>query len=200
MEKILITGSNSGVGKVFVKKFSSEGYDVFAHYGKKNYDFRNEQEVKELAERAIDYGVTIIINNAGMLCPNITLEQYTSKLINDIIDVNLRAPILLTYYMLSQLTNVINMNSMVSLSTKKPRTLYSATKSGLRGFSNSLRLESKDIKILDVYPTNIRTTSDKKDAMDVEMVVDQIYDAFKNEVEELILNGITNKRIKCMPL
>ena len=77
---------------------------------------------------------------------------------------------------------------MVGLEIKAPRTLYSATKWGLRGFSNSLKKES-NLSVLDVYPTNIKTTPDRANAMDIDMVVDEIYSAFIEEKEELILDG-----------
>ena len=38
-------------------------------------------------------------------------------------------------------------------------------------------MESSSYDILDVYPTNIKTTPDRINAMDVDMVVDKIYDA-----------------------
>ena len=77
---------------------------------------------------------------------------------------------------------------MVGLEVKTPRTLYSATKWGLRGFSNSFKKEN-DVQVLDVYPTNIKTTPDRANAMDVSMVVGEIYNAFIEEKEELILDG-----------
>jgi short-subunit dehydrogenase len=105
------------------------------------------------------------------------------------IDVNLTSPILLTFYLLDQLTDVININSMVGLEIKPSRTLYSATKWGLRGFAQSLKEENKNTNILDVYPTNIKTTPDKQNAMDVDFVVDNIYDSFLNKKQTLILDG-----------
>ena len=200
MNKILVTGTDSGFGRYLVEKFMSEGYDIFPHHGRKDYDLRNVNEIEKLAKDAVNGGVTILVNNAGLLCPGIPLQQYTSESIIEMIDVNLKSPILLTYFMLPYLTNIININSMVSLKVKSPRTIYSATKSGLRGFSNSLRAELKDIKILDVYPTNIETIPGKKNSMNVYMVVDEIYNAFKNNVEELILDGIINKKIKTSSL
>jgi short-subunit dehydrogenase len=105
------------------------------------------------------------------------------------INVNLSAPILLTYYLQNFLTDIININSMVGLETKSPRTLYSATKWGLRGFSQSLKQENKNINILDVYPTNIKTTPDKQNAMNVDLVVNSIYNSFINKEQTLILDG-----------
>ena len=60
------------------------------------------------------------------------------------------------------MSDIININSMIGLEPREKRTLYSASKFGLRGFSESLKLESKDLNILDVYPTNIKTWKEEK--------------------------------------
>lgn len=192
MKKVLITGSGSGLGKYLRDRFLAKGHNVFLHNGKLHFDLRNADDILQLANECIDAKVTVIINNAGILCPNVTLDCCSVELINDMIDVNLRAPILLTYYMLPYLTNIININSIVGLKTKKYRTLYSATKWGLRGFSNSLRKELKNVKILDVYPTGIKTENTKY-GMSAEEVANKIYDAFVQGKEELILGSMSKK-------
>ena len=186
MNKVLITGANSGLGKHLVSKFEKEGYEVFKHNGSNHYDLRVPYEVKKLADDAIQFGVNILINNAAIVCPSKSFSLYSSEEIYKMIDVNLTAPILLTYHLQNYLTDIININSMVGLEIKSPRTLYSATKWGLRGFSQSLKQENKNINILDVYPTNIKTSPDKENAMDVEFVVNSIYNSFNQKQQELI--------------
>jgi len=187
--KVLITGTSSGLGKHLVQKFENEGHEVFSHNGKKHYDLRNLSEVEELAEMVRLEDIKILINNAAIVCPNITLEKYNIAEICDMIDVNLRAPIVLIYLLLETLDNVININSMVGLEIKSPRTIYSATKWGLRGFSNSLKKENKEVKFLDVYPTNIKMHPFQQNAMNVELVVDEIYKSYIDGAEELVLDG-----------
>ena len=188
-KKILITGCSSGLGIFLVNKFQSKGHDVFQHLGKKHYDLSDINDIKKLANEAIDYNVDVLVNNAAIVCPNILLNEYTEELILNMIDVNLRAPILLSYFLQSHLTDIININSMVGLEYKKPRTLYSATKWGLRGFSNSLKLETSQMNILDVYTTNIKTTPERENALDANYVVNNIYEAFLKKESELILDG-----------
>ena len=50
---------------------------------------------------------------------------------------------------------------MVGLEHKKYRTLYSSSKWGLRGFSESYK-ETKNLNVLDVYPSNIKTVLKRK--------------------------------------
>jgi len=189
MNKVLITGANSGLGKHLVSKFKNEGYEVFEHNGSKHYDLTKQNDVQRLAQEAKDFGVNILINNAAIVCPSKELLLYSDNEIKNMIEVNLTSPILLTFYLLDQLTDIININSMVGLEIKSPRTLYSATKWGLRGFAQSLKEENKNINVLDIYPTNIKTTPDKQNAMDVSFVVDSIYNSFVNKEQILILDG-----------
>jgi len=186
--KVLITGCSSGLGLHLANKFEKEGHFVFRHEGRKHFDLSKAEEVNQLIEEAKALEIDALVNNAALVCPSITLGDYDDDLINSMIEVNLKAPIMLTKNLLPNLKRIININSMVGLEIKAPRTLYSATKWGLRGFSNSLKKES-DLVVLDVYPTNIKTTPDRINAMDIDMVVSKIYNAFIEEKEELILDG-----------
>lgn len=186
--KVLITGCSSGLGIKLSEKFEKENHIVFKHLGKKHFDLSKEDDILLLASEAKKFGVKILINNAAIVCPSINFENYSVDLINKMIDVNLKAPILLTYKLLPILENIININSIVGLEVKKDRPLYSASKWGLRGFSNSFKLNSK-ISVLDVYCSNIKTNSDKIDALDIDYVVDEIYNSFLVNDSELILDG-----------
>lgn len=189
MNKVLITGANSGLGKHLVSKFKNNGYEVFEHKGSKHYNLSNQNEIKQLADDAKEFGINILVNNAAIVCPSKDFSLYSQEEINNMVNVNLTAPILLTFYLLDQLTNIININSMVGLEIKSPRTLYSATKWGLRGFSQSLKIENSKLNVLDVYPTNIKTTPDRQNAMEIDFVVDSIYNSFLNKEQTLILDG-----------
>tara|TARA_Y200000002_G_scaffold354460_1_gene334720 strand:+ start:119 stop:700 length:582 start_codon:yes stop_codon:yes gene_type:complete len=188
-ENVLITGTSRGLGIYLADKFTSEGHIVFKHNGRSHFDISDINELTSLAKLAIENNVSVLINNAAIGCPNIEFQNYTVKQINDMIDVNLRAPILLSYMLVNQLNTIININSMVGLEVKKPRTIYSATKWGLRGFSNSLKEENTTLNILDVYPTNIKTSPERLNAMDPTMVVNKIYESYTNRDKKLILDG-----------
>jgi len=189
MKKILITGSNSGLGRHLVSKFESEGFEIFKHMGSKHYDLSKIKEIERLAQDAKNFGVNILINNAAIVCPGKEFTYYSTNEISDMIDVNLKAPILLTFYLMNQLTDLININSMVGMEIKPKRTLYSASKWGLRGFSQSFKEENKKINVLDIYPTNIKTSQDKQNAMEIDFVVDSIYNSFVKKEKILILDG-----------
>ncbi len=169
--------------------FEDKGHRVLRHMGSKHHDLSTLAGIESLTTEALGFGVNVLINNAAIVCPNIKLDDYDQTTINKMIDVNLRAPILLTTFLLTNLKKIVNINSMVGLEVKSPRTMYSATKWGLRGFSNSLKKENNSINVLDVYPTNIKTTPDRENAMELDMVVNRIYNSFLNNEQELILDG-----------
>ena len=185
---ILITGQNRGLGKALAERFSKDN-KVLYHGGRTDFDLSNTSDIEKLGRYAKEHHVDMLINNAGVVCPSINLSDYSIEKIQSMVNVNLLAPIILSNILVDDLKYIININSMVGLEVKSPRTLYSATKWGLRGFSNSLKKENKNIKILDVYPTNIKTTPDRENAMELSFVVEEIHKAFLQEESELILDG-----------
>ena len=189
-KNVLITGASRGLGYQLAKKFEKEGHNVLKHLGKSDYNLNSQNEIDELAKKAKDFGVQVLINNAGILCPGIKFKDYSLKKINEFLDVNLRAPIVLMHILKNELENIININSMVGLEVKRHRTLYSASKWGLRGFSNSLKMEAEYLNILDVYVSRLIDNDESNlNGQNTKIVSELIYEAYLNKEEELILDG-----------
>ena len=204
--KVLITGASAGLGWYLAQEFARQGHELLLHGRNieklqelKNkigngaefcvYDLALQSDVIKLAEFAVQKNVKILVNNAGVTCPSKELKDLDLQKINDMIDVNLKAPIILTKLMLPTLSDVININSMSGRESRKNRSLYAASKWGLRGFSQSMKLELEGINVLDFYPTNMRTWPERENAMEIDFVTAKIYEAYKNKEQELILDG-----------
>lgn len=215
-QAVLITGSSSGIGWQLAKVFAANNFDLvltgqneakLAEIKKITQDYKinchtiscdlkDRVQIKKLAQTAIEKNVGILINNAGLPCPGKKLELLEVEEMEDILALNLHAPIFLTKYLYQHLlslkkANIIVLNSMVGLEVKKYRSIYSASKWGLRGFFNSLNEEAREnnISVLSVYPTNVKTREYHQNAMDVEFVATEIYNAFVQNKAELILDG-----------
>ena len=212
LSKVLITGSSKGLGYYLAKYFALKGHSVIIHgRNKKRLEVINEEikktgteseyfisnlensnEIIDFSDFAIKKNVKILINNAGVTCPNKPFQEIDYNIIKKMIDVNIAAPIMLINLLKNNIEQIININSMSGLESKKNRTIYAATKWGFKGFSESLKKEENTYAILDVYPTNIRTWPERKNAMNVDFVVKKIYSSMISKDKELILDGRIN--------
>mgnify|MGYP003118703555 FL=1 len=205
-KSVLITGSSRGLGMYLAIKFDKEGHNVILT-GRNEKDLKSVQsQLKNDSVIVVgdlrDYGdllninyesrvnnVSVLINNAGVVCPGLSIDSLKVETITEMIDVNLLSPIVLTKLLYDKVDDIININSMVGLEPKKHRTIYGSTKFGLKGFSDSLRLES-DKNIVDVYPTRIQTYPERKNCMDIKFVCDKIYESYSKKLnKDLILDG-----------
>ncbi len=208
---VLVTGATGGLGRALCEWFNTPSnasvrpVNLIVHgrdeerlrslYPKSTRivaDLSEYSELLKMAQKVAALDIDILINNAAIVCPGLPLGEVTDEYIKNSINVNLAAPIILSKYAFSSVVKnkgiIVNINSMAGLEPKKHRTTYCATKSGLRGFGESLRL-SDGVHILDVYPTNIKTYSTKENAMDLQFVIQNIMDAITTRKNRLILDG-----------
>ena len=110
--------------------------------------------------------VDVLVNNAGIMPLN-RIENEPAELTNAIVAVNLLAPIESTKEMVRRFKQTGRRGQVVNVSSAAGRipiagaATYCATKHGLSGFSNSLRIELKadgvPVEISAVHPAMVRT-------------------------------------------
>ena len=213
----LITASSKGLGKAMAIVFSENGYDIILHgrdidkvrdtkkeIEKNNVnvyevvgDLREETTIQALLN-ASKNKISVLINNAAIPCYGIPICEMTIEQIMNSLDTNLISPIVLTHKIYPLLKkqgygSIININSIVGKEPKKFRSVHSATKWGLKGFSKSLRIEAEDdgVKVINVYPSRIKTTPEFTYGMEPIEVAQKIYEEHVNDGTkgELIIDG-----------
>lgn len=131
--------------------------------------------------------IDVFINTAGVGLEE-RFERSASEKIKQIIDTNLTGAILVVKegykrMLKSKSGHIINVSSTSGKKARPLETIYCASKWGLTGFSESLRLEAKDhgIRVTSVYPGGMKTSfydnnpeKDTSQFMDPKYVAEQI--------------------------
>lgn len=146
MKTVVITGGNKGIGLETTRLFVNSNYRVvvlardFEKFEFKNnenvqcinFNLLNTHEIPKLISRigAID----VLINNAGIML-SLPYNNYSSEDINNIIKVNLEAPIALINAVSESMTTnksgrIVN-NASIAGQIGHPDIWYGATKAGL---------------------------------------------------------------------
>lgn len=166
MKTALVTGSSSGIGKAIRDELEKNGYIVYG-ISRKNAeiicDLRDTKalrvEIKKLLKTT---DIDLLINSAGLgvFEPH---EELSLDKIEELIDVNLKAPIVLTNLCLRSLKktkgHIINISSIEATRHSKFSALYTATKSGLRDFGLSLfeELRKSGVRVTIINPDITKT-------------------------------------------
>lgn len=180
---ILITGGTSGMGLEFVKQLSEIGAKIIVtgrnlealYETKKQFpsvhtfqsDVSNPKDIKDLFDNVTTLfpDLNIIINNAGMM-RLIDLQDQSLDLenINREIATNLTGTIQMVHQFLPHLlkqksAGIVNVSSGIAFMSYSPAPIYSATKAGIRAYTQALRLqlENTNVKVFEMIPPGVKT-------------------------------------------
>lgn len=151
MRQALVTGGSRGIGKAVADRLAEMGYEVCAPT-RQEMDLASPTSVEQYLERHKDAVYDVIVNNAGIndIHP---LEQITDVEIEHAVNVNLISPLRIVRAYVpamkrSQYGRIVNIGSIWSIVSKPGRTVYSMTKNGIHGLTNSLAVELAEYNIL----------------------------------------------------
>jgi short-subunit dehydrogenase len=180
---VLLTGATGGIGQALVDALAGAGARLLltarsqetlaqvarpllasgARVATHPADITLPGDRAQLVRWAADSGVNVLINNAGAPCFG-EFEALGEALIARVLLTNLVAPMQLTQALLPTLrarreARVLNIGSALGRLGLPGYAVYSASKFGLRGFSESLRRELAGTAVLVQYlgPRTTRT-------------------------------------------
>ena len=180
----IVTGGSEGVGAATARKFAEAGANLMlVARGRKNLDAIAE-ELRELTRVEVfamdvsdpedcvnlfkkteyEFGrIDVLVNNAGYHERG-PVESVSAEALGKMIDVNLRAPIVLARLALPYMHEtgggaVINVSSLAGRTPVPGSAAYSASKFGLRAFTFALaeELRGSKIKLAAVSPGPVDT-------------------------------------------
>jgi short-subunit dehydrogenase len=188
----VITGASDGIGKHISLRLAKDGVNL-ALIGRnkkrlkevaiqakelgalkiKTYvcDIQKGNDLEKIVNLIIsDFSnIDILINNAGIWQKKMSVEEIKKDTVDSVIGTNLTALINVTRLFIPNLKNreeaaIINVVSKSGVVAQEGQSVYSASKYGVRGFTEVLRIDLKDsnIKVAGLYQGGINTDLFKK--------------------------------------
>lgn len=185
-KRVLITGASSGIGKeitkLLINKYNcqvlgvnrsedklaafkqelAEKQDKFDYYPMDASKLDNWQQLyKHLVDNK--YDIDILINNAGMMHPFMRFDKLEYEQIDKVFDINFYSAVYSTKTFLPMLLKsnhgaIINISSASALCNIPGVSIYSASKSALRAFSETISYEyRKKLYISTIMPGFAKT-------------------------------------------
>ena len=189
---VLITGASRGIGAATAREFAKNNYNVVINYNssekeaevlkqelQNNYnikaitikcDVSNEEEVKNMVEKAVEeFGtIDILVNNAGIAIDTL-FEDKTVENFRRTLDVNLIGTFLVSKYVGNVMLenkkgSIVNVSSTNGIDTYYPMSLdYDASKAGVISLTHNLALQySPFIRVNAIAPGWVNTDMNKE--------------------------------------
>ncbi len=174
---IIIVGASSGLGKALAEKLSKEDSSLYLlsrtielvnfpfEVHKINCDVKDQISISEAFQQVdkLTNTIDVIVNCVGVGLVK-GLEETTKEEIKNVMQTNLLGAIFVSQEAYKRMLknksgHIINVVSTSGIKARPDETIYCASKWGLRGFTESLRLAAvtSKIRVTGIYPGGMQT-------------------------------------------
>jgi NADP-dependent 3-hydroxy acid dehydrogenase YdfG len=221
----VITGASSGIGEATARAFAKDGHRValLARRGDRIEELAGElgdgavpivadvtdrDSIVAAAQRVQDElgGADILVNNAGvMLLAPFSSEQRAET--RQMVETNLLGAMTTAEVFLDQLRSgggdLVNLSSVAGRTARPGNSVYSATKWGVNGWSESLRQELlPDVRVMVIEPGAVATElTDHITDPNAKEAAEQLYDGVAitaEDIAEIIAFAVGRPRRVCL--
>lgn len=168
MRTVIVTGASRGIGACVAKEFAKKRYNVVVNYNKSEKqakevaldveklggrallvkaDVSDPSQVKAMVERTISvFGkIDVLVNNAGISISGLLIDM-TDEQIQELVQTNLVSMLTCSREVAKNMISnqsgrIVNVSSIWGVVGGSNESVYSATKSGVIGFSKALAKE-----------------------------------------------------------
>jgi NAD(P)-dependent dehydrogenase (short-subunit alcohol dehydrogenase family) len=188
----IVTGSGRGIGRAIARQFASEGATVLVTARTENEirgaandiqgsggralavaaDLAREADCEKIvaSARAAFGAIHILVNNGAIYGPVAPVEQFSSRDWDEVMAVNLRAPMLLARLVLPQMYerksgSILNISTVGAKAAFGLSAAYTASKAGLLGLTRVLAAEGarKGVRVNAICPGPVTETRMSQD-------------------------------------
>ncbi len=220
--RVLVTGGSRGIGRAIVLELAARGARIYAS-GRDEallaelaasagcrvgaFDLAEPEapaRLYEAAKRELGGFPEVLVNNAGFNARKSPALEIEAGELDAQYAVNLRAPILLCREAMRDMAaarrgRIVNVVSTTALFANETMGVYTAMKTGLRGFTTVLQKEARQygVKVLGIYPGGVDTefrANPRPDYLRPEsaarLIVDAIYAPEDAVIHELVFRPL----------
>ena len=141
---MLVTGGARGIGRAIADRYRSHGHTVLTPT-RAELELASDESLGIFLEAMAATPIDVLVNNAAENVPQM-LEEIAPTTLDRALDVNIRAPFLLTKHFGVPMAErgfgrIVNLSSVYALVSRPKRSMYTTTKAALNGLTRASAVE-----------------------------------------------------------